>query len=418
MRTCLSYASILLVSGAAAQALPLDSVIALALRHQRYDGARALVEDMGHEQDKEARSGWMPQATIQAQSTIQNEQIAFPAALPGFAAPEVPLDFHRAVLNFSQTIYDGSITRARRELERIGTAGRAAGLEERELELRGRVTASYMSVLLAEAQAQLIDLRQRTIREQRDRMDSAVAAGAALSSESATLEAEWITAGQEAVSVRHDIGRMRDQLGTLTADPRLLSADFLPPSDLPLTDASLAQRPDIRALDLRMQALNAQDDLAAAARMPTLHLFGNAGIGDPGYNYFKAEWRPMLLAGASLQWRLFDGGTRKRSSRINQLQRDLLQQDKERLTEQRQMELDAQRRNLQQCHELITTDDTLVQLREQVSAVKAVQLAQGTITASEYITELNKEHAARLGREVHHLQALLAAHAYNNILGK
>jgi hypothetical protein len=82
------------------------------------------------------------------------------------------------------------------------------------------------------------------------------------------------------------------------------------------------------------------------------------------------------------------------------------------------MELADQRRDLLQYRELIATDDRLVQLREEVSAVKAEQLAQGTITASEYITELNKEHAARLGREVHRLQSLLAIHTCNNILGK
>jgi outer membrane protein TolC len=402
----------------AAQDLPLDTVIALALRHERYSDSRTLVQQIGSEVDKETRSAWQPQATIQAQSTVQNEQIAFPAVLPGFEPPSVPLDFHRVLLNFSQTVYDGSTTRARRELERLGTEGDVVDIEGRELELRGRVTTLYMAVLLNEAQAQLIDLRQRTIQEQGDRMDSAVAAGAALASESAALEAEWITAGQEAVKVGHDIADLRARLGTLTADPRLATADLLPPTDTLLADASLVQRPDIRALDLRMQALDAQDDLATAVRMPTLHVFGNAGIGDPGYNYFKDEWRPMLLVGASLQWRLYDGGTRKRKGRVNQLQRSLLQQDKERLTERWQMELADQRRDLLQYRELIATDDRLVQLREEVSAVKAEQLAQGTITASEYITELNKEHAARLGREVHRLQSLLAIHTCNNILGK
>lgn len=54
----------------------------------------------------------------------------------------------------------------------------------------------------------------------------------------------------------------------------------------------------------------------------------------------------------------------------------------------------------------------------QCGACESEQLSLGTITASEYITELNKENSARLGHEVHQLQRLLAQRVRLNIAGQ
>ncbi|MCB0790625.1 MAG: TolC family protein [Flavobacteriales bacterium] len=410
--------ALLVASPVLAQDIPLDTAIARALRHERFAEARSIVADMGTLRNREVGSSWYPQLQLNAQSTIQNEQIAFPATLPGFAPPEVPLDFHRVLVNFSQTVYDGSTTKARRRLEQLDSDQQDLTLARRELDLRGQVTQRYMAVLLAEAQEQLVELRKGTLQEQRQRLVSAVEAGAALGADSAALAAEWITADQEAVQVRHTVERLRDELRTLTDDARMTTSSFMVPDDTTIAEGSAAQRPDIRAFDLRMQALDAQSDLALGGRLPKVRVFGNAGYGDPGYNTFNEEWRPMLLAGIGLEWRILDWGSRRRNDHLLDLQHELLQQDKDHLMEQWDIALAAQRRNIRQDRELVATDDRLVALRGQVSAAKAEQLANGTITASEYITELNKEHAARLGREVHRLQAVLAVRTYNDIQGK
>lgn len=94
------------------------------------------------------------------------------------------------------------------------------------------------------------------------------------------------------------------------------------------------------------------------------------------------------------------------------LQRSLVQQDRDRVIEQWTIALNAQERNALQYRELMQSDDLLVALRAQVSAAKAEQLTIGVITSSDYITELNREHAARLNKEVHALQAALASRTY------
>lgn len=397
---------------ASAQQLPLDSVIALAQRHQRYSDSRAVNNEMGAAQLRESGNSWYPQLTLNAQSTYQNEQIAFPATLPGFSPPGIPLNFNRVLVNFSQTIYDGETTRARKEIDGLATEQQDLALAGRELEVRAQVTQRYMAVLLSEAQADLLDLRKNTLSEQRDRVSAAFANGAALASDQDALDAELLSIDQEMTQVRYTVERLRNELSVLTGDTRLGQADFVaPPLDVAF-DGAVDQRPDIRAFDLRLRSLDAQEDMALAARMPKLRLFGNAGAGDPGYNTFNDAWRPMFLAGVSLDWRILDWGSRKRSDRMIDLQRSLVQQDRDRLMEQWTIALSAQERNALQFRELMQTDDRLVALRAQVSAAKSEQLTNGTITSSDYITELNREHAARLNKEVHALQAALASRTY------
>ena len=60
-------------------------------------------------------------------------------------------------------------------------------------------------------------------------------------------------------------------------------------------------------------------------------------------------------------------------------------------------------------------DREMATLRTEVTEAKAEQLANGTATAADYVNELNKEHAARLGREIHELQAVLAIRTSKDI---
>lgn len=397
------------------QELSLDSAITLALRHEGFRDSRALLADMKALQADEVNSAWFPQFNLNVQSTYQNEQIDLPFGLPGLAPPEVPLDLHRALIEIGQTVYDGQVTRSRLRLEQLDVDQQDLALASRELEVRGQVTQRYMAVLLGERQLGLLALRKASILAQHERLIAAVDAGAALLSDAAALEAETITLDQEIAQVSTTVKRTRHELATITDAAAVATASFVAPVETEPGDLSVEQRPDIRAFDLRLQALDVQHDLARSSRLPRIRVFGNAGAGNPGYNTFLDEWRPMLLVGAGIQWRIVDWGTRKRTDRNIDLQRDLLRMDRERIVERWTIALAHQREELAHFRALRSSDDRLIALRTEVTEAKAEQLANGTATAADYVNELNKEHAARLGREIHELQAVLAIRTSKDI---
>ena len=67
---------------------------------------------------------------------------------------------------------------------------------------------------------------------------------------------------------------------------------------------------------------------------------------------------------------------------------------------------------------LLLQDDKVVSIRQEITAVKAAELANGTITTTAYLEELNKENEAKLNLEVHKLKLVMAKLNYLLIQGK
>ena len=59
----------------------------------------------------------------------------------------------------------------------------------------------------------------------------------------------------------------------------------------------------------------------------------------------------------------------------------------------------------------------MLELQQQISQSAAVKMENGTITATEYITEINKENLARINMESHRIQLLQATANYLTIQG-
>jgi outer membrane protein TolC len=401
-----------------AQELTLDSAIAQALRLDRIQQQLGDIDAASVLRQRDQGNTWYPQLTLNAQSTIQNEQMAFPIAFPGVTPPEVPLDFHRVLLNFNQMLYDGNTARERKRLETIDAGRQRLEAEGRTIDLKGQVIQRFMGILVCTEQLRLLDTKANTLEEQRQRVHVAVENGAALTSEEEAIRAELISTAQERIEVEAMEHRLRSDLALLTGQANARTVRLARPAMGLDATVDPAQRPDVRAFDLRAQALDAHLGVSTAMRRPTLNLFGNAGAGDPGYNLFKEGFDAMLLAGIGLQWRILDWGQVKRQRSIADLQRSDLLIERDRVLRNATMAIEAQDEEVRKIDRLLEQDDALITLRGSVAKAKSEQLALGTATASDYITELNKENAARLGLEIHHLQRILAQRMRLNIAGQ
>ncbi|MEO8590623.1 MAG: TolC family protein [Flavobacteriales bacterium] len=418
MRSLLLFLSVIGALIANAQPLTLDTAIARAIRHDRIQQQILAIDSMAAVRDRDVANAWLPRLDLNATSTWQNEQISFPGGAPGVSSPLIPLDFHRVLVNFNQTVYDGNTTYERRELAALDADGQRLQAEARMIDLKGQVIQRFMGILLCAEQLRLSDLKSATMEEQRLRVHHAVEAGAALSSEEDVLRAELLTTEQERIGTEALEARLRGELVLLTGDEEARNATLVRPEAGTNATLDPAQRPDIRAFDVRVEALETQLGITTASRRPTLGVFGNLGGGLPGYNILDNSFRPMVLGGISLQWRILGWGEVDRKRATTALQRGILLDERERALRQVNMALIAQDEEIHKLDRLLDKDDELIALRGNVARAKSEQLALGTVTASDYITELNKENTARLGLEVHQLQRLLAQRVRLNIAGQ
>jgi hypothetical protein len=72
---------------------------------------------------------------------------------------------------------------------------------------------------------------------------------------------------------------------------------------------------------------------------------------------------------------------------------------------------------MSQFRQSISYEKEVLELQQQISGSAAAKLENGTITATEYITEINKENLARISMETHRVQLLQAMANYLTIQG-
>jgi len=68
--------------------------------------------------------------------------------------------------------------------------------------------------------------------------------------------------------------------------------------------------------------------------------------------------------------------------------------------------------------ELIRTDSALIDLRKRITLSAESKYQNGTITATEYLNEINTEKQAVINYEIHKINLALAKVEYLNISGK
>lgn len=404
-----------------AQKLTLDSCVERAWQHYQYAEQEEETQASGRLAIQNTQMAWLPSFTLQATSTIQNEQMGLEGPnVPGFSFPDVPLDFHRVLINFSQTIYDGGMVSTQKQLQHLQTEEAQTQVEAQKLGLRASVTSQFMGIMLAQKQVSLLHLKMKTLQEQMGKLQQAVTNGVATEADLQNLQAELITTRQDSTEIRYTeteyLQKLTDMMGM---SGTLQASQLLAPESAPLsTDISLEGRPDIHQLALKQQQLTVQKQLSKNTRLPKIQLFGNAGYGDPGYNVFKSGWRPMLLAGIRLEWKIYDWKDHQNKVEMLSYQSSSLQKEQDRLKWKWNMELEAKQKEVAKMNKLMEQDDELITLRENITRTKSHQLAQGTITSAEYITALNQEHAARLAKAVHALKQIISVENYQIILGK
>ena len=73
---------------------------------------------------------------------------------------------------------------------------------------------------------------------------------------------------------------------------------------------------------------------------------------------------------------------------------------------------------IEKAEALMRSDADLVRLYTSVAESYASRLRNGTITSSEYLTQLNRQQTAQADLELHKLQRLTATLNYNIMLGQ
>jgi outer membrane protein TolC len=388
-------------------------------------GEASAYADIWQMKDKNLTRNWLPSldagATFIYNSTVVDmTSVLGSLPIPGIAGLISPLphDQYKVTADINQMIYDGGLVKSSRAVEKASLQVSREETESDIYKLKSQLNAIYFNVLLIERQKELLDNFMNLINKRLSSMESALSNGVIMKSDLDVLQAEKIKVEQQI----NENGIMRDallrQLSKLTGieinnDAKLAVPDIQVPSDIE------PDRPELRLFDLRKEQLNAGLSVIQSKRMPKAYGFATLGYGNPpGNNFFKDAFEPYYIVGASVKWNIFDWNKSKTEKQIISRQQQMLDDRKADLSESLKRMLISKKAEIDNLVSLIVSDNPLIEVRKRITATAESQYNNGTLTATEYLAEINAEQQALINCEIHKIKLVMAKTEYLNISGK
>jgi len=375
--------------------------------------------------DKNLSKGWLPSldangSLVYNSSVVDMTDVIGALPVPGIAdlIKPLPHEQYKITVDINQMIYDGGSIKSARALEKADLRINEKQNETDLYKLRGQINSYYFNLMLLDRQKELIQNYLQLINKKISSLNSAAENGVILKSDIDVLSSEKIKLEQQLTENGIRKTALLKILSDLTGSEIDASVQFVTPQTGEELSNELT-RPELQIFDLRREQLDASLNMIKSKRMPKAFGFATLGYGNPpGSNFFKDEFAPYYILGAGVKWNIFDWNKSKNERQIVSLQQNLIDSRKEDLTDNLKRLLDAKEAEIKSIESLLLTDNELISLRKRISSAAESQYENGTITATEYLNELNSENQARINYEIHKINLAMAKVEFLNISGK
>ena len=355
--------------------------------------------------------GWLPQVTATAQATLQNAVPSWPDQMQtmmdqmGIDMKGLAKDQYRVGLDVQQTVYDGGVIGAQREIARRQGDVQQAQLDVDLYSVRKRVNEMYFALLLLDDQLSLNrDLREQLTASEK-KLTSMVKHGTAAQCDLNNVTAERLNVVQQQTTLE---SQRRVLLSMLSVFCGIEVTAPVKPGVPQVGQGN--NRPELRLIDSQLRLADAQERALDAALLPRLGVFAQGYYGYPGYNMFKDmmshDWSWNGMVGARLTWNIGALYTRKGDKAKVQLQRETAQARRETFLLNNRLEQMQQDEAIDRYRRLMGQDDEIITLRQQVRKAAESKLSHGIIDVNDLLRDINSENAARLQRSIHEIEML------------
>ncbi len=372
-----------------------------------------------------AARAWLPQLSLSAQATWQNEVPEFPEALSGMLSragvtiPGLKKDQYKVGLELNQTIWDGGKSNADKRLARTEAAEQRAMTDVDLYILKKRVNELYFGILLLEEKLSQTYRTIALLESNLDKMRSLVTNGTALASDADAVEAELLTARQQATQIEASRTSYRKMLELFIGEP--LQENLLRPEFEEMATTELT-RPELVLFDAKKNRLAAQEALIKSSTRPKFGFFAQGYYGYPSMDYFASmmsnEWRWNLLTGIRMSWNFGAYYTKKNSlNKLRTAQQSIdLQRDVFRF--ETDLQISQETGDIARLRKTIANDARIVSLRQSVREAAESKLRNGIIDTNDLLQKITDEAAARSAQSVHEIELLKALYELKHTINQ
>jgi outer membrane protein TolC len=388
-------------------------------------GEKTGYSDISRLKDENLVREWLPTldangSLIYNSSVLDMSSVLGSLPIPGIAGAIKPLpnEQYKITVDVNQVIYDGGAIKGSRALEKADLSINEKQTETDLYKLRGQINSYYFNILLLTRQKELLNNYLEIIQKRIASMQSGIINGVILKSDADVLTSEKIKIEQQLAENEILKTSFLKNLSDLTGNHIEGSTVFM----LPTLSGELSSdllRPELQLFDLRKEQLAAGMKVIDSKRMPKAYGFATFGYGNPpGSNFFKNEFAPYYIIGASIKWNIFDWNKSKNERQVISLQQVIIDNRRNDLTDNLKRLLETKNSEIISLKALIESDSELISIRKRITASAESQYQNGTITATEYLNELNSERQAVINSEIHKINLSMTRIEYLNISGR
>ncbi len=354
---------------------------------------------------------WLPQVSASAQATLQSDVASWPEQLQtvyqqmGLNLKGLSKDQYRIGVDVSQTVYDGGAIRSQQQIARQQGLVEEAQTEVTLYQVRRRVNEMYFSLLMLDEQIKLNGDLMELLSANEKKLSSMFRRGTAAESDYNSVKAERLNAAQQSE-------RLKSQRHTLTTMLTAFCGIEVSKAEKPAaaTATASALRPKLKAIDARLQLVDAQEKALDAALKPKLSVFAQGFYGYPGLNMFEDmmnhRWSLNGIVGARLTWNIGALYTRKNDKAKLQLQRDMAETSRDVFLFDNNLEQIQQNERIGCYRKMMADDEEIIALRSSVRKAAESKLSHGIIDVNDLVREIHAENTARVQQSMHEIEML------------
>ncbi len=360
---------------------------------------------------------YLPQFSLNGQATYQSETTEIPINIPGLDIPSLYKDAYKATFDVTQIIYDGGLVSTQKKLETASLQSELQSVESELYKLKDKVNIIYFAIISLQENKSLLKLLKQDIQNKLLKIESGVKNGTLIESNALVLKAEMIKIDQQITEINYSVSSgfkmLGDYLNIIISDSTKLK---LPDATVTSTNYDNI-RSEIKAFELQEQKLDISKSLLDCKLMPKVAAFGQLGYGRPGLNMLSNSFDAFYIVGAKVSWTLWDWSVTKNEKKLLDLQKQVIETQKETFNQGIKILLEKNISDIAKYEDLIESDNDIITLREKVVKTAESQLENGTITATEYLTELNNLSQSKVNLQSHKIQLVKTQIDYLTLKG-
>lgn len=374
---------------------------------------------------KNAYMNYFPQISLQGSASWQTDVLEFPFDLSpyGIEMPTFSKDQYAAIIELSQVLWDGGMIAANRANIRAKADVDMAQQEINMYSLREKVNELYFGILYIDQQLRRTDILMRDLDREYARIEGCIANGVANVSDLDLIEVERITQRQGRDQLESMLEAYLRVLTLMTGvkidDSRQLVMPVPEGMDKEaMLDAIIQaeiRRPELMLYKAQELEIDTQLDYWTAGGLPQFSLFIRGGYGRPGLNMMDNSFQPFAIGGIRLVWNISQLYSLGYGKKIVNYSKEQINTVRETFLFNTDLQVQEQVAEIRRYFRTVEDDEKIVELREGIRRSTEAGVENGTKNASDLVSEINKENAARKQLIMHQIEMMKAIYELKTI---